>query len=313
MTPVPRNSEIPNQKAIDPILGWARSNISLPPIQIRNQDELESHLLTTALNNIISVRGQFKAVWELTRTLPNDLHVVIIPVTGTGLVHCHKSTKFLERDCAVIFSGRQNLKLAISTQPFQFLIATTLSSELTSLAHSRLINLLPGQAKLVLCSEVPSPSHHQPQINFKNDQTAPQKNAFLLNMLTATSPAASTQATFAPKIPPTLRQFHGLLQDIRQNPRQDWNLVECARTAHYSQFHFSRLFRSEFQMGFREFVTECRIRHAANLLCNSGLSTREIMEQTGFNSAFSFRNSLRNCLGFSRAELVQSTKKLQAL
>ncbi|MBA4294153.1 hypothetical protein C0431_14420 [bacterium] len=124
---------------------------------------------------------------------------------------------------------------------------------------------------------------------------------------------ATTQDTFAPKIPTNIRQFHGLLEEIWQNPNQDWNLVECAHAAHYSQFHFSRLFRSLLQMGFKEYVIECRIRRAAYLICNEDHSMQKIMEEVAFSSQNALRNSLRNTLGFSRAELINCKKYLNSV
>ncbi len=89
--------------------------------------------------------------------------------------------------------------------------------------------------------------------------------------------------------------------------------MDCAQAAHYSQFHFSRLFRSLLQMGFKEYVTDCRIRRAAYLICNEDLSMQKIMEEVAFSSQNALRNSLRNTLGFSRAELINCKKYLNSV
>ncbi|MBA4294380.1 hypothetical protein C0431_15590 [bacterium] len=310
MTPVPRNVEIPpasQPHVIDPILNWAQSKVSLEPITILQPDELASHLLTTAYNQIVSIKGHFKNVAEVVRTVPADTHIVIMPVTGKAIFHAHGENRLLERGSSIIISGPQELRLTLSSMSFQFLAACLLNSNLTPLSEAELIDLKTGETKFVLNTEVLCT--HQRNDLYALYPATGLKNSFLLNLLIASAPRASTEDSFAPKIPATLRPFQGILADIWQNPHLDWHLTEVAQAAHYSQFHFSRLFRSEFQMGFKEYVTECRIRHAANLICNSNLTAQQVMDEVRVGRVSLIRNSLRTALGFSRADLAQRTKR----
>jgi AraC-like DNA-binding protein len=301
MTPVRQNIESSHKPfASDPILAWTRSKISRPPINLLHLDEFAGHPLTTANSELVLVRGHFQRYGEINQKIPEHTNILIMPVSGVALIHLENSTNLLESGSSLLVSGPQQLMFAMSSNSFEFLIATISSSDLHNLIQAQLIDIEPGKTKLVINSEIIAPSQ-----NPSNQAPTAIQAAFLLTVLIAAAPRSSTVDSFAPKVPSTLRRFSGVLSEIWENPNRDWNLIKTAERVGYSQFHFSRVFRSEFEIGFREYVIGCRIRHAANLICNESFPSYRVLEESGLNLASTFRGSLRSILGFSRTELIQ--------
>lgn len=94
-----------------------------------------------------------------------------------------------------------------------------------------------------------------------------------------------------------------LLEAIKQNPQEEWNLSRASVLAGYSPFHFSRIFRAITEMGFPQYVDRCRTEIAIKLLQDSTQSITAIAEQCGFGNAQALRTACREYTGFLPSEL----------
>lgn len=71
---------------------------------------------------------------------------------------------------------------------------------------------------------------------------------------------------------------------IVANFRNQVSLLEIARHAHASVFHFSRLFKHFTSRSPHQYLIDVRMKHAALLLRNTSLSVTEVCFDSGFNS-----------------------------
>lgn len=96
-----------------------------------------------------------------------------------------------------------------------------------------------------------------------------------------------------------------LVQRVRADPTQRWSLGEAAEAAGYSPFHFSRTFKQYVGCGFHEFVDRCRTELALQWLSEGCRSPSEVWPKAGFPSARAMRESIKDYLGLSTADLVR--------
>lgn len=77
------------------------------------------------------------------------------------------------------------------------------------------------------------------------------------------------------------------------------DLDELARSAHFSRYHFLRLFRRAFHATPHEYLTRKRIERAKELLAQSELTVTEICFEVGFESLGSFSTLFHKVAGWS--------------
>lgn len=88
-----------------------------------------------------------------------------------------------------------------------------------------------------------------------------------------------------------LRQALKLIEANYRNPRL--TVGEIARSAGYSKYHFSRLFREETGMAPHKYIQMYRIRRALELMTSSSLSVKQVAMESGFNGCAYFCKEFR--------------------
>ena len=84
---------------------------------------------------------------------------------------------------------------------------------------------------------------------------------------------------------PTVRKAHEYIENHSSDPL---TLGAIARRCNVSDAHLIRLFKAEMDVTPMEFLWECRVRAAARLLADTGLSSAEVAYRTGFATAAHF-------------------------
>lgn len=88
-------------------------------------------------------------------------------------------------------------------------------------------------------------------------------------------------------------------QYLLQNFDQDVSLLDVARAAHVSEFHFSRTFKQLTSMTPYRYLVELRLHHAAVLLRNTSLPVTRICFDSGFSNLPHFVSSFHRKFGKS--------------
>jgi AraC-like DNA-binding protein len=98
---------------------------------------------------------------------------------------------------------------------------------------------------------------------------------------------------------------HSLSQDnvrqvidyINNHLDQELSLVKMASVAQMSLFHFARLFKHSIGVTPHQYLNQCRIERAKQLLANKDLSIIEITQQVGLKSQSHFTTLFRHSVG----------------
>jgi len=94
---------------------------------------------------------------------------------------------------------------------------------------------------------------------------------------------------------PRLEQAMAYLREhFREAPR----LKDVAKAAHFSPYHFHRIFRQHFGKTFKMAATELQIEEAKRLLLQ-GKTIVEVSKAVGFASHASFTTRFKRCIGAS--------------
>lgn len=80
---------------------------------------------------------------------------------------------------------------------------------------------------------------------------------------------------------------------------QDLTLDDMARTAMFSKFHFTRVFREVTGTSPRRFLSALRMQEAKHLLVNTECSVADISSQVGYSSVGTFSSRFKSCVGVS--------------
>ena len=99
-----------------------------------------------------------------------------------------------------------------------------------------------------------------------------------------------------------------LEKHFRAAPR----LRDVAKAAHFSPYHFHRIFRQHFGKTFKIAATELQIGEAKRLLLE-GKSVADVSRVLGFASHASFTNRFKRCIGASPNQWlrIQRMKKIR--
>lgn len=89
----------------------------------------------------------------------------------------------------------------------------------------------------------------------------------------------------------------GIIRYMHTHLATPMRLEDLARRAGCSEGHFSRIFRRRTGHSVVAFLTELRIKQAAHLLDETGLTVSEIAERVGFTSLFYFSRVFRRLVG----------------
>jgi len=103
--------------------------------------------------------------------------------------------------------------------------------------------------------------------------------------------------------------FHRIVDYIHNNLDKDLRLDQIARMANLSNFYFIRLFKSAFGKTPHQYILDCRIKLAKELLLGSFLPISEISQRCGFSTQSHFTSAFRQATGSSPRAFRQSNAK----
>lgn len=89
---------------------------------------------------------------------------------------------------------------------------------------------------------------------------------------------------------------------IVANLSEDLSLVRLAEVHYFNPSYLSRLFKQEKGMNLSEFIEQCRIAKAKELLANRDLKVREVAAAVGYEAAHSFTRFFKKTTGLSPQE-----------
>lgn len=96
--------------------------------------------------------------------------------------------------------------------------------------------------------------------------------------------------------------FRHLLAQIQLNPEENYAFEGYARKFSLSNIYFRQLFKTFIGSPPQQYVIECRLNKAANLLVMTDVHVKEIAFRTGFNSEFYFSRLFKKKFGLSPKE-----------
>ncbi len=88
------------------------------------------------------------------------------------------------------------------------------------------------------------------------------------------------------------------LEFIEENVDKDITVESVAETVGYSKFHFSRLFKSEFDVTLQGYITERRLHHASKEIIN-GQNILNVALKYGYETHSGFSKAFRKKFGYS--------------
>ncbi|SDW04097.1 response regulator [Paenibacillus sp. PDC88] len=100
--------------------------------------------------------------------------------------------------------------------------------------------------------------------------------------------------------------IRSLCSYIEENLEKDLSLVRLAELHHFNPSYLSRLFKQEKGTNLSEFIDDCRIRRAKELLQNTDLMIREIAIRVGYEAAHSFTRLFKKLTGMTPQEYRES-------
>jgi AraC family transcriptional regulator len=111
---------------------------------------------------------------------------------------------------------------------------------------------------------------------------------------------------YAPVVPPRLgnfskRRLSGVIDYIQDNLALGLSLNELAAVAGLSPSHFNTMFKEATNQTPHQFVVQCRVEYAMNLLANRKLSLAEVASQAGFYDQSHMARCMRRVVGVTPA------------
>lgn len=100
--------------------------------------------------------------------------------------------------------------------------------------------------------------------------------------------------------------IHSLCSYVKENLEKDLSLVRLAELHHFNPSYLSRFFKQEMGINVSEFIDDCRIRKAKELLQNTNLMVREVALQVGYEAAHSFTRLFKKITGMTPQEYRES-------
>lgn len=98
------------------------------------------------------------------------------------------------------------------------------------------------------------------------------------------------------------RAIEKVLQYIEKNYMKEISLKDISDELHYSTNYLGKLFKKQLKKGFREYLTEYRIRKAAELLRQNRYKIYEVAEMVGYKNVPSFIKQFKNIFMVTPAE-----------
>lgn len=96
-----------------------------------------------------------------------------------------------------------------------------------------------------------------------------------------------------------VRAVERAITTMRGNMSDKVTIDDLARSAMFSKFHFSRVFRKITGVSPGRFLSAMRLEEAKRLLLTTGLTVADISHQVGYNSVGTFSSRFRSSVGVS--------------
>jgi len=93
--------------------------------------------------------------------------------------------------------------------------------------------------------------------------------------------------------------IHAACNYIVENSREDITQAEVAKHVGLSTFYFSKLFKQYMEMSFPTYLSNMRVKNAANLILNEDLSITECAFLSGFQSTTAFNKAFHDITGYA--------------
>jgi AraC-like DNA-binding protein len=90
-----------------------------------------------------------------------------------------------------------------------------------------------------------------------------------------------------------------VIDEMHANLGQDLTIDDMARTAMFSKFHFTRVFRDVTGTSPGRFLSALRLQEAKRLLLETDFSVADISSQVGYSSVGTFSSRFKFCVGVS--------------
>lgn len=90
-----------------------------------------------------------------------------------------------------------------------------------------------------------------------------------------------------------------VIETMREHLGDDLTIDDMARTAMFSKFHFSRVFRQVTGVSPGRFLSALRLQEAKRLLLSTSLSVADISIQVGYSSVGTFSSRFKSCVGLA--------------
>ena len=97
-----------------------------------------------------------------------------------------------------------------------------------------------------------------------------------------------------------------MLRTINENLHWELSVRQLAEQAHFSEYHFIRLFRSQVGMTPRQYIITARMERARHLLKTTDLPLETISEQVGYTSDSVFCTQFKRRYGVTPTEYRQT-------
>ncbi|MGW4273554.1 helix-turn-helix transcriptional regulator [Streptomyces seoulensis] len=90
-----------------------------------------------------------------------------------------------------------------------------------------------------------------------------------------------------------------VIDEMHTNLGQELTIDDMARTAMFSKFHFTRVFRDVTGTSPGRFLSALRLQEAKRLLIQTDFSVADISSQVGYSSVGTFSSRFKSCVGVS--------------
>lgn len=105
--------------------------------------------------------------------------------------------------------------------------------------------------------------------------------------------------------PVTHQAVERAIWTIHQRLSEDLLVDDLAAAAHFSKFHFSRIFKRATGLSPRDYLSQVRYSTAVRLLLTTSKSVTEITHEVGYNSVGTFSSRFHRVYGHSPSEFRQ--------
>ncbi|WP_103502620.1 MULTISPECIES: helix-turn-helix domain-containing protein [unclassified Streptomyces] len=92
---------------------------------------------------------------------------------------------------------------------------------------------------------------------------------------------------------------HRVISGMRANLSQELTIDDMARTAMFSKFHFTRVFREVTGTSPGRYLSALRLQEAKRLLLETEFTIADISSQVGYSSVGTFSSRFKSCIGLS--------------